>query len=470
MQARSRRTLARLTRGVRMPLVALATGGMLLAGCATHGTQRAAVQQALLRRDYATALAALDRKGADPQDVLYLLDRGLLLQYLERFDESNDAFEAAEVRIQDLYTRSLSKQVVSLVTSDVAIPYDGAPFERALIPYYRALNYLGEQNLEDALVECRKANLFLATLATKTEGEETAYQDDAFLQYLTALLYEDAGEWNDAWVSLRRAETAYARYAEVFRVPPPPTLGGDLRRLSRRLGYREDYQQYRARYPDACDTLPPGHGELVFLFENGLAPVKEEIDLTLPILKGERERYREADAFARILADRAAGYAYDDAELDYLLRVAIPELRPRPPLVRSAEVAVGAADARTVVVEDVAALSAAAQAEAMPRILVKTIARGVVKYLGTRWIEKQAGEIGGLLANLLTAASERADTRGWITLPNDIQMACLALPAGEHSVSLRFLDADGAEVATARVDSVAIRPGRRTYLSWREWE
>lgn len=470
MPVRSRPRVARLTRRVVLSLAVLAAGAGLLAGCATHGAQRASVQQALLRRDYAAALAELDRRDADPRDVLYLLDRGLLLHYLERYDESNVAFEAAEVRIQDLYTKSLSKQAVSLLTSDRAIPYDGAPFERALIPYYRMLNYLEEGQLEDALVECRKANLFLVTLAAKGEGQETAYRDDAFLQYLTALLYEDAGEWNDAWVSLRRAESAFARYAEVFGVPPPATLGGDLRRLSRELGYREEHEQYRERYPEACDTLPPGHGELVVLFENGLAPVKEEIDLTLPILKGERERYREAGALAQMLADRRAGYAYEETELDYLLRVAIPELRPRPPLVRTAEVETGTAVATTVVVEDIAALSAAAHAEAMTRILVKTILRGLTKYLGTRWVEKEAGEIGGLLANLLTAASEQADTRGWITLPNDIQMARLALPAGEQTVRLRFLDADGYEVATGSVEGVVIRPGRRAYLSWREWE
>jgi len=464
------RARSRLARGVVPALAVLAAGVGLLAGCATHGQQRAAMQQALVGRDYAAALAALDRQGADPQDVLYLLDRGLLLHYLERYDESNEAFEAAEIRIQDLYTKSLSKQAVALVTSDVAIPYDDAPFERALIPYYRLLNYLLQGNLEDALVECRKANLFLATLATKVEGEATAYQDDAFLQYLTALLYEDAGEWNDAWVSLRRAETAYARYAEVFGVPPPLTLGGDLRRLARELGYRDDHEIYRARYPDAGEALPPGHGELIVLFENGLAPVKEEIDLTLPILKGERDRYREADAFARVLAGRAVGYTYEPAELDYLLRVAIPELRRRPPLVRSAEVEAGGVVGRTVVVEDVAALSAAALAETMPRILLKTVLRGLTKYLGSRWVEKETGEIGGLLANLLTAASERADTRGWISLPDHIQMARLVLPAGEQTVNLRFLDGDGYEVAVARVDSVEIRPGRRAYLAWREWE
>jgi hypothetical protein len=449
---------------------ALAVGAFLPTGCATHARQRAAMEQAMARGDYAAALAELDKRHPDPQDVLYRLDRGILHHYLGRYDESNDEFEAAEIRIEDLYTRSVSRAAVSLLTSDVVIPFDGAPFERALIHYYRTLNYVYDDNLEDALVECRKANLLLATLAEETEGEETTYQDDAFLQYLTALLYEDAGEWNDAWVSLRGAETAFARYDSVFGVAPPPMLGTDLRRLARDLGYLDEYEQYRARYPDACDTLPSGCGEVVFLFENGRAPIKEEIDFTLPILKGERDRYHDRDEFARILANRYQGYVYEAAELEYLLRVAIPQIQPRPPLIRHAEVRVGDATAGTVVVEDVAALSAAALSEAMPKILVKTVLRGVTKYLGTRWVEKKTGKIGGILANLLTAASERADTRGWISLPNDIQMARLTVPAGEHKVSLRFLDARGDIVATAETGSIVVEPGRRAYLSWREWE
>jgi uncharacterized protein len=447
----------------RAAALALLVAALLAAGCATHAERRARVESAMARGDYAAALTELDRTQKDPQDVLYLLDRGLLLHYLERYPESNQAFEAAENRIQDLYTRSVSRQAVSLLTSDVVIPYDGAPFERALIHYYRTLNYLYDRDLEGALVECRKANLLLATLGDRTEGRETAYRDDAFLEYLGALVYQDAGEWNDAWVSLRAADSAYARYAIAFGVAPPRALDCDRARVARRMGESRDAA--------TCDTLPEGYGELVFLFENGLAPIKEQVDIALPILKGETERYRDdRDAFALLLAGRYDGYAYDEAELDYLLRVAVPRLRPRPPLTRYAEVSAGETYATTVVVEDVSALSRAALSEAMPRILGKTVLRGIAKYLATRGVEKRTGEVGGLLANLLTAATERADTRGWITLPDDIQMARLPLPAGTHRVEVRLFDDRGAPVMTAEAGAVTISPGRRAYLSWRAWD
>jgi hypothetical protein len=454
----------------RVPAAFLAVACLIAAGCATHAQQRARVEDALVRGDYAAAIEELD-EHKDPGNVLYLLDRGLLLHYARRYAESNEAFEAAEIRIEDLYTRSLSKEAAALLTSDTVIPYDGAPFERALIHYYRTMNYLYSDDLDEALVECRKANLFLAALADRTEGKSTAYQDDAFLQYLTALLYEDAGDWDDAWVSMRQAEQAYARYSERFGVAAPASLGVDLVQLARGLGYRDEYESCRARYPDAADTSAADAGELILFFENGLAPIKRQIDIAIPILKGETNEYRDRhDEFGVLLAGRYPRYDYEEAKLDYLLRVAVPKLQPRPPAVRTAEVSVGGASARTVVVEDVAALSETALGEAMPKILLKTVLRGLTKYLATRGAKKEGGEVAGILMNIFTAATERADTRGWITLPNDIQMARVSVPPGEYQVTLRFLDAGGRAIASQDAGTVRIEKGKRKYVSWRAYE
>lgn len=468
---RARAAAALLRAAACVAAACLIASGPPLAGCATHAQQRARVEEALVRGDYEAALEQLDKKK-DPSNVLYLLDRGLLLHYARRFAESNEAFETAEARIEDLYTRSLSKEAAALITSDNVIPYDGAPLERSLIHYYRTLNYLYLDDLEEALVECRKANLLLASLADKTEGKKTAYRDDAFLQYLTALLYQDAGEWDDAWVSLRQAEQAFAGYEERFGVAAPPWIGSDLLTMARWLGYRDEYETYRARYPHAAaDSARDGEAELVLFFENGLAPVKKQDEITIPILKGESDEYRDRhDEFGVMLAGRYPRYDYDEAKLDYLLRVAIPRLAPRPPAVHCVEVSAGGTAVKTVPVENVAALSDAALGEAMPKILLKTVLRGLTKYFATRGAEKNAGEVAGVLVNILTAATERADTRGWITLPNDIQMARLRVPPGEHEVTLRFCDASGRIVATENAGTIAFENGKRTYLSWRAYD
>ena len=71
-----------------------------------------------------------------------------------------------------------------------------------------------------------------------------------------------------------------------------------------------------------------------------------------------------------------------------------------------------------------------------------------------------------LLAALLRAyavLSERADTRSWSVVPDEIWLAEIDLPVGVHGVELAFRAEDGRIVQTQRV-SVRARYGRRSFL------
>jgi hypothetical protein len=235
-----------------------------------------------------------------------------------------------------------------------------------------------------------------------------------------------------------------------------------------RSWFRDEYDQYQVKYPDACDTLQSGQGRLLLFEEWTSAGEGRQVDVTLPILKGETDRFHDKDELALVLANRYNGLR-SGRRSGCLLRVAVPRSfrdgRSSDPR-RCASVTPLRTQLRGRTRGSVVAKR---PSEAMPRVLLKTVIRGITKYLATRGAEKKTGDVGGFLANLLTAATERADTRGWITLPNDIQMARLAVPAGSHNVALRFLDADGAVVDTAGAGEHVFAPGKRVYLSWRGW-
>ena len=72
-----------------------------------------------------------------------------------------------------------------------------------------------------------------------------------------------------------------------------------------------------------------------------------------------------------------------------------------------------------------------------------------------------------MLANLLGAVTERADTRSWLTLPGQVHVVRLALPAGTHDVRLELLGADGRVAAERTLDGVVVRPGGWTFESRR---
>ena len=51
-------------------------------------------------------------------------------------------------------------------------------------------------------------------------------------------------------------------------------------------------------------------------------------------------------------------------------------------------------------------------------------------------LARSAGDVGNILANIYNLASEQADTRSWLTLPNQISVARQSLDIGEHSLQV----------------------------------
>jgi len=210
---------------------------LLVAGCAAgYSVYMGKSLRRLSRRDFPAALAAVRKPDGKTNIVLYRLERGLILHYQGRYAQSNGEFERAERLIDELYTRSASREAAAFLTNDAIRPYRGEEFERVFVHYYRAMNYQYLGLPQDALVECRKANLRLARFA-QLDGYELSYKNDAFLQYVTGMMYESQGELNDAYISYQDAMKGYRAQHSLTGLSPPAALQRDLTRVARRLGY-----------------------------------------------------------------------------------------------------------------------------------------------------------------------------------------------------------------------------------------
>ena len=95
-----------------------------------------------------------------------------------------------------------------------------------------------------------------------------------------------------------------------------------------------------------------------------------------------------------------------------------------------------------VLVEDVESIAIETFKAERPIILLRTLGRTLLKYLGTRKV-REKNETLGLLTNLVGVLTEQADTRSWQTLPNQIFMVRMPLPEGTHTLKYSFLDANG---------------------------
>jgi hypothetical protein len=431
-------------RYLRLWVVGLALG--TCAGCASHAKNLASVRQELVENDIDGALEQFEEQDYKDSDLLYLLERGHVLHMAGQWEESNLAFEAAERRADELYTRSVTRQAAALVTSDNTLPYRGTPYELQFVSYYRALNYIELGQLDEALVEARKANQTLTQYGETTDDRD-AFRQDAFLQYFTGLLYESGREVNDAAVSFRDASDRYRQYESAYGVGAPTWLAEDYYAAARHIGL--DFEADSLRTADS--TLPArtaAHDDynLIVFFETGFVPYLEPVDITLPIYKvesGTKERLVLAESFVDLYADDIYAYQEGKVKLDHVLRFSFPALMEVPSGVSTCELDLGPGVVH--VAEPALNLAAVARADferRLPGILLKTVARALVKEAARKAAKKQ-DETLGWLVNAFTAVTENADTRGWIFLPGQVHMVKTRVEPGPRVLVVRFRAGDG---------------------------
>ena len=408
------------------------------------------------------AYTYLQKHAPKKSDIPYQFELGLVAHYANHFAESSDAFDQAGDIAEDRYTRSVSKEVGSLVTSDKLRPYSSNRYERLLSHYYRALNYVYQGQLDEALVECRRATNLINYF--KGENEKYDFLGTGFLAYLSGTLFESAGEWNDAYISYKQAAEYYQSAVEKTGVQMPDDIGYSLVRLARRLGFTDEFERYQRQYGEPPEH-PKNYGELLLFYESGYVPPKREEALTFPILKTDKV---DDDKFVPTLIGRR-GKVYEDVELEYLLRVAVPTIDSRRPQYRGIEVTVGNEKAVGQLVEDVEKIAMETLKAQGLVILTRTLIRALGKYLLFRQANKQH-EVLGLLTNLAGVVTEQADLRSWKTLPNQIFMVRIPLPAGTHTLNLSFLNVNGRVTRRESLPDVKIDSNRITFLNYRTYE
>jgi len=480
---------------------------LVLSGCAGFFSSRDVAPSGLSRRDDSLRLlmvsgrpdSALTRVAptgpAAPEDeLLRSLYAGILAHYAGRFTESGAALQRAADLAEERYTRRISREAISLISSDRVLPYEPDRTERLLIPFYGALNHLRLGRLDGAAVEVRR----LAFLLERDPGggsDPGRRQLLGFLRYFTGTVFEAAGESNDAGVAYRNA--AMLLGADPF--DPPSAALQEL-------------------------------GEVIVVVEQEFVAHRIEQSLVVPLHPVEAARIRSGDAgdrlgTAALVAARVVGHALADADrslyydgprpraihvpppdarhfelecrdaeegngkkekpagcdeegLPYIIRIAWPVLRNESRSSGGGRIVVGS-DSIGAAMQIRASLSdavAADFADERPLMLARTVARATSKLMLTRAVEKRAGDrdetvgqVLGAIANLGTALLEQADTRSWQLLPGQIGLARIRLPPGTHALALE-IPADGRQAARRiELGEAEVAAGRPTFLTVRSW-
>jgi uncharacterized protein len=381
---------------------------------------------------YDDAIAKLregvEKQGEDGRDVLlYLMDLGLVLHTAGKFEESNQIFLKAD-KIADIsdYT-SLSTEAATLLTSDNIKHYKGEDFEKVLINTYLAINYAVMGDYENALVEARRVNTKLYRMVT--EGQRK-YKQNAFARYLSAVLYEAEGEYNDAYID-------YKKTRELD--PAFPLIGKDLWRMAYALKMRDDQEKWdeefhltQADHDSAKQLLPKrnhkdNRSEIIVLYENGISPVK-----------------RPNPQFTQV-----------------------PRFFPRSNPVSGAKIEVSGSgqslEGSTFVLHDIESTAIFNLEEKYGALVAKKLAGIVAKEVVGNQVEKATdSKFLGFLTKLALYASDQADVRSWNLLPKDLQVARFTVNPGTYQVKAIPIGVGALQEKTVQVAS-----GKKIFVCFR---
>jgi hypothetical protein len=405
----------------------------LLAACSSSRMKDDKTDSMFRAGDYEGAAArlrkGLEDEGLDGRDgLLYVLDLGLALHAAGKYEESTKAFLQADqlAEIKD-YT-SLSTEAATLLTTDQIKQYKGEDFENVLINVYLAMNFALQGKREGALVEAKRVNRKLQLMVT--EGKRK-YKQNAFARYLSAILYEADGNWNDAYVDYKLA-------AELL--PEMKGIGVDLYAMAWKQKERDDMEKWREKYKLTDAQVAEAKkrvskerpAEIVVLFENGISPRKGPHPSMYSVPKFY-PRFNPVSAGEAIVTSAADGAKTTFKE-------------------------------KTERLMDIEAVAIENLDEKWGGILAKKIAGMVAKEAIGGAVDSRTGNSGlGALIKLALYASDQADTRSWQLLPKDLQIARIPVPPGTYTVQVQPL---GAPMLPAKTIQVP-KAGEKVFVDFR---
>ncbi len=438
---------------------------LLLNGCATYSSSFKTIEQDLTGRRYDDALKTIETQSKDKRArVLYLLNKGMVLRMKHDFVASNQSLEAAKQEMERLYAASVSENTLSFLINDATVSYAGDDYEQVLVHLYMALNYLELGQRDEARVEALQVDIKLREIGDKFPASK--FTEDALSRYLTGMIYEELGEWSDAMIAYRKAYDAYKKYQTNFGVAMPSMLKLDLVRLAQRQGLTDELAQYRKEFgiappPKKKPVADDPQGELVFILNNGLAPIKREkvIDTWAPP--------------PSVVVDASKSSDLRSPTPPIMVSIALPYYESRPNLISGARISVDDKQTDTQLMENVDAIARSSLDARMPAITARAIARAVAKGViqesvdtaGRKRNDDAVQLFGSMLVRIVSVATERADTRSWLTLPANVQIARLALPPGSYTVKVDLLGENEQVIGTQEYPGVVINKDRKTYLT-----
>ena len=397
---------------------------VFVTGCAT-GPKHEALQAAMGSGNCADArgmVASMQDKYGSNQQLLFNADAAMINLYCGENEQGRQHLSEAERIVDELWTKSISKEGASFLLNDYTIPYSGEDFEKVMVNLFSAISYAIDGNFEPSLIEVRKVNNMLVDINDKYE-EKSVYREDAFARYMSAILYEaenprDMQNLDSAAIDYKRGLEVYETYGKEYGVAVPDMFMQDYWRVTEATGRLENARELRKENQWLPQKKTRKMGRIIMLHLSGRVPVKEEEAIVAAAPYGPIKV-----AFPRF------GRPFNGCSQSSL---------------RAASTNGGdSLSSDSELVEDLSAIAIKSLNDRKGRVVGKAIARAIVKQAAVEAAVREADSamdkaLVRIAGRVAAAATENADLRSWRTLPGKIYMASIFVPEGSYNIDASY--------------------------------
>jgi len=416
---------------------------LLLASCASPAKLRAEkIGKPIEIGDYETAIATIekDKKNLyNSEDAfLFEFDLGVLHHYNQDYEESIKRFAKAEQILEDLYTRSITNEAAAILTNDNVRPYRSYPFEIQWLYQTQILNYLALGEIDEAVVESRRALLALQSLKEK---EEDKLNESGALQYLIALSFEWQKSEDDARIAYDNAKKNFAG-----------------------LGYT----------PKLATEVPQHEQEIIIVGYAGISPILGANEFWGTYAKDGVLflRYKDANGKEQIITLVALGLGGPGFSGQTItIQFEIPKMVDRASQTNKFSISVNGEQSTTENFSNTKNSLKKDFENGENTMLLRTAGRVILRTIAANKAKNRMRTGNGLAdlalnlgTDFATGAIEKADLRLGSAMPLTIQIARIPVEPGKHSVKIDILDNHGRKTGSFAEQSIDVKKGEKVFL------
>ncbi|TKC58121.1 hypothetical protein FBD94_19415 [Pedobacter hiemivivus] len=437
---------------------------LFLFGCSSYNDMIASYYKQISAGNYAEAVKELDKNKLlqKPRNkLLFLMEKGKASHLAGDYESSNQYFNEADQLLENGIGGAMDAVVGTLV-NPMTQSYKGEDFEKFMIHYYKALNYVYLNKTEDAIVEARRISLQSQQQGDKFNDKDSRYSKDAFSLMLQGLIYESDRDVNNAFIAYRNAVEVYLKSENqtYYGTKMPDELKRDVLRTAYLNGFTSELGRFEGLFGMKYESKAALEGgEVVFFWENGLAPVKQQEEFFFSLVKGSSGDLFFTNLGGSIIIPFNYGYSDGNFNLNGVesLRATYPKYVARAPYYNSATLSNGAQTVSFEKAEDINELAFKTLSQRFMKEMGKVLTRLAVKK-GAEYVLRQSskgsgkdGKDNSLLEGLgfgmqlYSLLSEKADTRNWQSLPANISYTRIPLQKGNNTITLSLKSASGTE-------------------------